>query len=157
MIECRKINRRHYEIRGATALTYIAVRGPIPGRYSDPGMHLRCVCPLPLFAFTLVLNTKRTDIRIDWRTYVRWCRGTSSGARVRACVRARACTLSGLPGFPPAQRFTVNGQRPEPPLPSRECSSRGAQSIGTSHVRSSSRKSLHPEEAFLEREFIYRA
>lgn len=89
---------------------------------------------LPLIAFTLVSDAKRTDVRIDWRAYVRRGGGSKGKGRgpaaarayVRACVRARAYVhvirVAKSSHLPSASRWTVKDLKP--PLPSRERSSR---------------------------------
>lgn len=79
----REINRRH-ETHGTTALTFVAARGPIPERYSDPGMHLRCVPSPPL-------PSPSCRMRKEWM-YVSTDEPTcAEDQRRRACTYVPAC------------------------------------------------------------------
>lgn len=114
--DCRRgIGRRHCETRGATALTSAAARGPIPRRHSDPGMHLRCVVPLPPSRLPPApsrrprrpcrMRRERTYVSTDEPTCAGGGRGregegqgTGSGARVRTYLRACTCVRACYPG-----------------------------------------------------------
>lgn len=93
--------------------------------------------------------------RLDWRTYLRHVGGTSCGARVRTCLRACTCVhvirVARVPTCP-----ALHGERSKTWAASSLAGAfePSAQPIGTSHVHSSSRKSPHLKEAFLEREYV---